>query len=192
MTTTLQSQLQALNVDITVSLEQLNAPAALLDPSGTVLWQNPSSIKLLGDHRGMRFTAIAPDYQQETRAILARRMHGVDLVDYRRLVLIDREGQRKRVETISLSLTRGSQVVGVLTLVRRVTDEGASFNRTGLTPRQHETLTLLASGLSTEQVANGLGVSRETARNYIRRLLRIMGVHSRLEAVVKGRDTGLL
>jgi DNA-binding NarL/FixJ family response regulator len=35
-------------------------------------------------------------------------------------------------------------------------------------------------------------VTRETARNYIRRLLRALGVHSRLEAVVRGREAGLV
>jgi DNA-binding CsgD family transcriptional regulator len=61
-----------------------------------------------------------------------------------------------------------------------------------LTPRQHETLRLLAQGLSTEEVASSLGVTRETARNYIRRLLRTLGVRSRLEAVVRGRELGLI
>jgi DNA-binding CsgD family transcriptional regulator len=63
---------------------------------------------------------------------------------------------------------------------------------THLTPRQHETLRLLAQGLSTEEIAARLGVTHETARNDIRRLLRGLGVRSRLEAAVKGRELGLI
>ncbi len=79
----------------------------------------------------------------------------------------------------------------MLNIVKEVVpDGGAAPGR--LTPRQNETLHLLAAGLTTEQIAERLGVSRETARNYIRRLLRALGVHSRLEAVVRGREDGLI
>ena len=44
----------------------------------------------------------------------------------------------------------------------------------------------------TEAIASRLGVAVETARNHIRAVLRELGVHSRLEAVVAGRERGLL
>src|SRR5438477_427555 len=59
-------------------------------------------------------------------------------------------------------------------------------------PRLHETLRLLAEGSSTEAIATTLGVTRESARNYIRLLLRALGAHSRLEAVARGRELRLL
>jgi DNA-binding NarL/FixJ family response regulator len=61
-----------------------------------------------------------------------------------------------------------------------------------LTPRQAEVLQLLGEGLSTEAIASRLGVAVETARNHIRAVLRGLDVHSRLEAVVAGRERGLL
>jgi DNA-binding NarL/FixJ family response regulator len=61
-----------------------------------------------------------------------------------------------------------------------------------LTTRQAEVLQLLGEGLSTEAIASRLGVAAETARNHIRGVLRGLGVHSRLEAVVEGRERGLL
>lgn len=61
-----------------------------------------------------------------------------------------------------------------------------------LAPRQLQTLRLLAAGRSTNELALELGVTRETARNYVRRLLKSLGVHSRIEAVARGRETGLL
>jgi two-component system nitrate/nitrite response regulator NarL len=87
---------------------------------------------------------------------------------------------------------RGTEFVGVLNIVQDVMTDVSGPAPKGLTPRQHETLHLLASGMSTEQIAGSLGVTRETARNYIRRLLRTLGVHSRLEAVVRGQEAGLL
>jgi PAS domain S-box-containing protein len=61
-----------------------------------------------------------------------------------------------------------------------------------LTPRQHEILVLLSHGLSTDEIARRLTVQRDTVRNHIRALLRTLGSHSRLEAVVKARRAGLI
>jgi DNA-binding CsgD family transcriptional regulator len=61
-----------------------------------------------------------------------------------------------------------------------------------LTPRQAEVLRLLGEGLSTEAIADRLGIAVETSRNHIRAVLRGLNVHSRLEAVVAGRERGLL
>ncbi len=86
----------------------------------------------------------------------------------------------------------GTTFVGVLGFVRSVSTAPAEPVRQPLTPRLHETLVLLAAGSSTAEIAVRLGVAQETARNYIRRLLRSLGVHSRLEAVVRARDTGII
>jgi DNA-binding NarL/FixJ family response regulator len=61
-----------------------------------------------------------------------------------------------------------------------------------LAPRLRQTLQLLASGSSTPEIAEALGVTTETARNYVRRLLQALGVHSRIEAVARGRETDLI
>jgi len=74
----------------------------------------------------------------------------------------------------------------VLALPREAAEKGE------LTPRQAEVLRLLGEGLSTEAIADRLGIAVETARNHIRAVLRGLGVHSRLEAVVAGRERGLL
>ncbi|HEY0414835.1 MAG TPA: LuxR C-terminal-related transcriptional regulator [Gaiellaceae bacterium] len=41
-------------------------------------------------------------------------------------------------------------------------------------------------------MAEELGVAEDTLRNHVRQLLRRLGVHSRLAAVVEGRRRGLL
>ena len=61
-----------------------------------------------------------------------------------------------------------------------------------LTPRQLEVLTLLSAGKSTREIARELYLSEVTARNHISALLRVMGVRSRLEALAKAREVGIL
>src|ERR1700704_1485038 len=163
---TLQSHLQSLGVDIVLSLEELDAPAALVDTSGTVLWQNRAAVAFVGDQRGTPFR-IAPDYLQQSRATLKRKTMGADTVSHSGTVVIDTGGDRKRIESISLSLRKNGDVVAVLGIVKTILAEEPAEMQQRLTPRQRETLTLLAAGLTTEQIAHDLGVSRETARNYI-------------------------
>jgi PAS domain S-box-containing protein len=61
-----------------------------------------------------------------------------------------------------------------------------------LTRREREVLRLLASGCSTDSVAEKLFISPATARNHIRHLLGKLGVHSRLEAVTLALRTALM
>ena len=61
-----------------------------------------------------------------------------------------------------------------------------------LTQRQLEVLRLLAEGMSTAQIADDLGLSRTTVRNYIANVLAALGVHSRLQAVITARKAGIL
>ncbi len=51
------------------------------------------------------------------------------------------------------------------------------------TRRQVEVLKLLAEGLGNKQIAQRLGISRQTAKNHVHRLLELLGVHRRREAV---------
>ena len=62
-----------------------------------------------------------------------------------------------------------------------------SIPKLRLTPRQAEVLRLLERGRSTTQIAEELGLSRETVRNHVRHLLRAVGASSRLEAVAIAR-----
>ncbi len=61
-----------------------------------------------------------------------------------------------------------------------------------LTPKECEVLDLLASGLSDREIAERLRVSGTTARTYTKRLLRVLEVNSRLQAVLKGMRCGLV
>jgi two-component system, NarL family, response regulator DesR len=61
-----------------------------------------------------------------------------------------------------------------------------------LTPRQLDVLRLLAEGRSTDEIASKLGLSRTTVRNYIAGVLAVLGAHSRLQAVIVARKSGLI
>lgn len=54
-----------------------------------------------------------------------------------------------------------------------------------LSPREHSVLDGLAAGLAYKQIADQLGVSIHTVRNYIRRIYEKLHVRSRTEAVAK-------
>jgi LuxR family maltose regulon positive regulatory protein len=53
-------------------------------------------------------------------------------------------------------------------------------------------LHLLARGRSTEQIARELHLSTDTVRNHVRRMLRALDAHSRIEALAIAHREGLL
>ena len=56
-----------------------------------------------------------------------------------------------------------------------------------VTPRQLETLRLLADGVHAKGVAIQLGITETTVRNHIHGLLVALGAHSQLEAIAIAR-----
>jgi DNA-binding NarL/FixJ family response regulator len=61
-----------------------------------------------------------------------------------------------------------------------------------LTAREHAVLQLLAQGCDNQAIADRLFVSPHTVRTHIRNVMRKLGAHSRLEAVVIASGRGLL
>jgi pimeloyl-ACP methyl ester carboxylesterase/DNA-binding CsgD family transcriptional regulator len=57
-----------------------------------------------------------------------------------------------------------------------------------LSPRERETLALLADGLSNSEIAERLGISEKTVRNHLSHLFDKLGVWSRAQAIVFARD----
>jgi NarL family two-component system response regulator LiaR len=62
----------------------------------------------------------------------------------------------------------------------------------GLTPEEIETLQLVARGLSTPEVASALGSTTRGIKAHLESIYRRMQVHSRVEAVVKALQAGVL
>jgi DNA-binding NarL/FixJ family response regulator len=71
---------------------------------------------------------------------------------------------------------------------RRQTDS----QRESLTPREKEVLRLMAEGTSSRDIANKLGISYATVRTHIRSLDAKLGVHSKVQAIVKARELALI
>ncbi len=61
-----------------------------------------------------------------------------------------------------------------------------------LTEREREVLACITQGLSNPGVAERLGVTPNTVRNHVQRILSKLGVHSKLEAVVVATREGLV
>ena len=58
--------------------------------------------------------------------------------------------------------------------------------------RERDVLQLLANGRSVADIAAGMSLSAHTVRNHIRRAMKHLGVHNRLDAVVAGARAGIL
>ncbi|MBN8960821.1 MAG: response regulator transcription factor [Rhizobiales bacterium] len=61
-----------------------------------------------------------------------------------------------------------------------------------LTPRQAEVLTLLAAGLGNKEIRHQLGIAERTVRAHLTEIFHLLGVHSRMQAIIRGRELGLI
>ena len=185
--------LKELGSDVEVPLDELHFPMSLTDTDGIIRWQNRASIELVGDRRGSSYVpVVAPDHRQPMQTRLTRFTFGTDGARDDEVDILDKDGLRRTAMCSSLPIRSGGDVVAVLTIARIAPRTNRSSSVPELTPRQSETLRLLAAGYSTQETAERLGVATETARNHIRAILRRLEVHTRLEAVVAARRYGLL
>jgi len=77
-------------------------------------------------------------------------------------------------------------------LLPRVTQRRATRVGHDLTAREREVLELLVDGTPNNELAERMGISRNTVRNHVQNLLNKLGVHSRLEAVALATREGLV
>ncbi|HLY93506.1 MAG TPA: LuxR C-terminal-related transcriptional regulator [Gaiellaceae bacterium] len=92
-----------------------------------------------------------------------------------------------------LPLRDGDEIIGVLILafaVRRVPP--APIPPPVLTRRQREILELIATGMSTTEIADELTLSKETVRDHLRSLFKELHAHTRPQAIATARRLGLL
>ena len=186
------SELAAL--DLPTAVEDLPAPAYVIDRDGRFGWVNRASVELFGDLRGEPFVEyVAPEHRQVARTNFKRKVVGntTEIFD---MVVLDRNGGRIAMRFSSAPLRRDGHVVGIFGVGVPLA-QATTFSRSpleDLTPRQQEVLRLLGEGLETPEIARRLGIADETARNHIRALLRALGAHSRLEAVLMGLRAGVI
>jgi PAS domain S-box-containing protein len=193
---TLEEQLEALGGDLHGSLEEVSVPMYVVDRRGKILWLNDAAQRLIPGAEGKTFTdVLAADRVHPARRHFALRMLGREEFNDHETVLRTPEGGSRGIEISSVPLRRGRTIVGVFGVMRTQRRAKASPIRRpvpSLTPRQHEVLRLLGAGMTTQQMADEMGLSTETVRNHVRGVLTQLRAQSRLEAVLAGHRLGLL
>jgi PAS domain S-box-containing protein len=181
-------------------IDTLVVPASLHDVDGRFVHMNAaaerasgrSNARLLGRH----FTEMLPEEARaNVEAQFRRAVERGEPTNFE-TVFVDASGQLRGTRAQHLPLRDGDTIVGVLILafdVRRAPVELARLKPDPrLTPRQLEILELIASGLSTMDVARQLTLSPETVRNHLRNAFRELRAHNRVEAIATAQRLGLL
>jgi PAS domain S-box-containing protein len=182
----------ALSADILQTLYAVQFPVGLIDLDRRVVWQNVASVALLGDVRGRRdASVVAPEDLEEARVQFARKLMGAPHTEHE-VTVVCADGSRARLETSSVPIRVEGHVVGVLAMasVRKRESPGEAAPK--LTPREKQTLMLLAAGSSTGQMAELMGIAPNTVRNHVKSMCRSLDARSRIEAVAKARAAGLI
>ena len=181
-------ELQDIGADVEYALERVRVPAYVVDRQGIVRWENAAARAVFGDVRGKQITSlVAPEERRRAREIFYRNLTGPHEGSDNKAVAHDAGGERITVEVSAVPLTRDHHVIGVFGQVVDIEDTSPPPPHPHLTPRQVEVLRMLERGYSTMQIAEELHLSPETVRNHIRRLMRALGAHSRIEAVFLAR-----
>jgi PAS domain S-box-containing protein len=179
--------------DVHGALEELDVPAYAVDRFGVIRWINAAAHKLVGDIRGRQQSSlVVPEQARVAKESFLRKMMGTEKSTEATVVVVDPDGTRVQVDISSCPLREGGRIVGVFGMVTRRDEAAAPNPHPHLTPRQNQVLHLLARGRSTEQIAEELHLSTDTVRNHVRRMLRALDAHSRIEALAIAHREGLL
>lgn len=178
-------------IDVQTTLQKVRVPSVMADRAGTVTWLNDAARELVGDIEGKPFTSIvAPQSVAVVEAQLQRKLEGEPSTDYE-IDVVTPDGQRRRVDVTSVRIEDGGQCHAIFG-IGVVSPSQPQPPPVELTPRQLEVLRRLGDGQSTVEIASALHLSKETVRNHIRHILRAFGAHSRLAAVARAHERGLL
>ena len=181
-------------------VDRLVVPASLHDVEGRFVHINAAaeraSGKLDAELRGRELThLLPPEAHKNVWAQFHRALERGEPADYE-TAFVDASGHLRGVRVQYLPVRDGDTIVGILTLafdVRRPASEIVGLKPDPqLTLRQREILELIASGLSTAEVAAELTLSTETVRNHLRNASKELRAHSRVEAIATAQRLGLL
>jgi PAS domain S-box-containing protein len=185
--------LASLGGEVEGTLSEINVPCYVIDRNGVVRWLNAAAQEKFGRKEGHHFLdAVAPADRRRAREAFARNVLGRSRPGDHSADFFDLDGNLMRVDVSSAPLRRGGHVIGMFGVAARIKPTRPAVRHPHVTPRQHEVLHLLADGASTDEIAARLHISRETVRNHVRALLRALGVHSRVQAIVVAQADGLL
>src|SRR5712691_518526 len=180
-------------------VDRLVVPASLHDVNSRFVPLNAAaeraSGKLDAELLGREITHLLPrEAHENVLAQFRRAIERGEPTDFE-TAFVDASGQLRGVRVQHLPLRDGDTIVGVLALafdVRRPPSEIGLKPDLHLTMRQRQILGLIASGLSTAEVAKELTLSTETVRNHLRNASKELRAHSRVEAIATAQRLGLL
>ena len=161
---------EALAADVVGALEAIRVPAYIVDRQRRIRWQNRASIELVGDLRGRLDGSAGLDSDDLPRAreAFTRKLDGEASTELEVSVACP-DGRRVRVAVNSVPLKDADGlVIGSFGLVHVLGEVDPSSERPpALSPRERETLMLLAAGCSTREMAKEMSISVETVRNHV-------------------------
>ena len=186
-------ELRRLAPDLAPSISKLTVPAYVLDRNGTVRWINAAAIAHFGDLRGKGIGQIVDrEFATLAKQEFAAKLLGTVDATEATVVVRCADGRRVSVDISSTQLLQHGSIVGVFGLADPTHEPAPAPDAAQLTPRQMTVLRHLAAGKSTADIAKLLGISTETVRNHVRGIMSRLGVHSRLEAVIRAHELGLV
>ena len=187
--------LEALSASAVGLLEAVAVPAYIVDNDLRVRWQNAASKELVGDLRGRLegSSQVVPEDLDRARDAFTQKQNGAEHAEVE-LSVLRRDGTLVRIAVSSVPLKNpAGQMIGSFGLIQVLGElDPASERAPRLSPRERETLALLAAGHSTVEMAERMAISKETVRNHVKRVLRALDASSRVEAVAKARRAGLV
>jgi DNA-binding CsgD family transcriptional regulator len=187
--------LEALSASAVGLLEAVAVPAYIVDNDLRVRWQNAASRELVGDLRGRLegSSQVVPEDLDRARDAFTQKQNGAEHAEVE-LSVLRRDGTLVRIAVSSVPLKNpAGQMIGSFGLIQVLGElDQASERAPRLSPRERETLALLAAGHSTVEMAERMAISKETVRNHVKRVLRGLDASSRVEAVAKARRAGLV
>ena len=188
------AELRRIAPDLAPSIAKLTVPAYILDRNATVRWMNAAAVARFGDLRGKAIGQIvAPEDAALARQEFAAKLLGTQEATEKTVTIRTADGKQQAVEISSTQLLEHGSIVGVFGLANPADEPvAAAAHSPYLTPRQLDVLRYLAAGQSTAAIATKLGISIDTVRNHIRAIMERLEVHSRLEAVIRAHDLGLV
>ena len=179
-------------IDLIATLQRVKIPSFIAGRAGTITWLNDAARTSFGDLTGQPFTTVvAADDVPLVERQLERKRRGVPATDYE-IDVFTTDGRLRHAEISSVRIEGGDDCHAFFGVALPGAPREPCGAGVTLTARQTEVLQLLGEGASTVEIAGALHLTKETVRNHIRGLMRALGAHSRLEAVVLARRRGLL
>jgi PAS domain S-box-containing protein len=179
-------------------LDLLPVPASAHNRDGKYVWLNKAGEALSGlrneEIRGNDVLQLVPDpWNTRAREEIERCLEEQTPREYNSAFRRKGDNVLVAVTVRLLPLVEDGASIGFLATAYR--GRAAAPDEPGaprLTPRQMQVLDLLAQGVGTAEIAERLGLSRETVRNHIQAVLKAVQASSRVEAIAKARRFGLL